>query len=139
MMFESQREVPVQGHNWGFGALHLFMSSFWVVAVTDRAIVVCKAGVFSPAKPKAVTERLARQTRIGPWSSPAPRSYRSGILCWSCRVIEERTAGSKALAHGLHIHVGQHRSRAACELLGVGAWLHTPWRGSRSRNRSGLR
>lgn len=43
-----------------------WFSKFWVVAVTDRAVVVCRASLFGPARPKAVAERLPRETKIGP-------------------------------------------------------------------------
>lgn len=45
----------------------LFMK-YYVVAVTDRAVVVLKAGALSAASPKAVVSRLPRSTRLGPLS-----------------------------------------------------------------------
>lgn len=46
--------------------LVMFMNKYFVVAVTDRAVVLCNAGMMTPSKPKAIAERLPRQTRIGP-------------------------------------------------------------------------
>ncbi len=46
--------------------LVMFFSSYSVIAVTDRAVLVCKASLWGQAKPKSVTERLPRQTHIGP-------------------------------------------------------------------------
>lgn len=53
---------------WLAGAIgaviYMFIAKYKVVAVTDRAIVMLKAGAFSPSKPKEVLARLPR-TRIG--------------------------------------------------------------------------
>lgn len=46
--------------------LIMFFSSYWVVAVTDRAVVMCKASLWFQSKPKSVAARLPRQTHIGP-------------------------------------------------------------------------
>ena len=50
------------------GALiYVFIAKYRVVAVTDRAVVLLKAGAFRPAKPTEVTTRLPRTTEIGPF------------------------------------------------------------------------
>lgn len=48
--------------------LVLFFSSFYVVAVTDRAVLLLRAGAFNQAKPKSLAQRLPRRTAIGPVS-----------------------------------------------------------------------
>jgi len=45
-----------------------FFSSYRVIAVTDRAIVVCGAQRWRPTIPTVVVERLARSTQLGPLS-----------------------------------------------------------------------
>jgi hypothetical protein len=45
-----------------------FFSTYKVVVVTDRAVVVLSASMWRPTFPKAVAERLPRQTQIGPTS-----------------------------------------------------------------------
>jgi len=45
-----------------------FFSSYRVIAVTDRAIVVCGATRWRPSVPMVVVERLARSTQLGPLS-----------------------------------------------------------------------
>jgi hypothetical protein len=51
-----------------FGALiYMFIAKYRIVVVTDRAVVLLKAGAFRPAKPKEVVKRLPRTTPIGPF------------------------------------------------------------------------
>lgn len=44
----------------------LFAGEYFIFAVTDRAILVMKAGKFLPSKPKSLAARLPRQTQLGP-------------------------------------------------------------------------
>lgn len=46
----------------------LFGAKYYVVVVTDRAILALRAGAFVPSKPKSLETRLPRATRIGPLS-----------------------------------------------------------------------
>ena len=46
----------------------LFFNHYRVIAVTDRAIVVCAATFWRPTFPTAVIERLSRSTQLGPLS-----------------------------------------------------------------------
>ena len=48
--------------------LVMFFSKFYVVVVTDRAILLLRSGVIVPSKPKELAERLPRAVRIGPLS-----------------------------------------------------------------------
>ena len=45
-----------------------FFNKYYVVAATDRSIVLMRAPMMTPAKPKAVASRLPRATKIGPVS-----------------------------------------------------------------------
>ena len=50
------------------GALiYVFIAKYRVVVVTERAVVLLKAGAFRPSKPKEVVSRLPRTTPIGPF------------------------------------------------------------------------
>jgi hypothetical protein len=52
-----------------FGAIiYMFIAKYRVVVVTDRGIVLLKAGAWSPAKPKELVKRLPRQG-LGPFSA----------------------------------------------------------------------
>lgn len=44
------------------GAIALLLNKYYVVAATDRAIVMASAGRFVPSKPKAVVQRMPRNT-----------------------------------------------------------------------------
>jgi hypothetical protein len=46
----------------------LFGAKYYIVAATDRAYVVLKAGAFVPSKPKGFDRRLDRRIRVGPLS-----------------------------------------------------------------------
>jgi hypothetical protein len=48
--------------------LFLFFNKYKIVAVTDRGIVIFRAGVWRPAVPKALEDRLPRSIRLGPVS-----------------------------------------------------------------------
>jgi hypothetical protein len=63
--------------------LFLFFNKYKIVAVTDRGIVIFRAGIWRPAVPKSLQERLPRSTTLGPvsgaiWSSinlPGKRTW----------------------------------------------------------------
>lgn len=68
-----QAVIPCQtGPSPWFSALSwlivLFGAKYWIIAATDRNLVVCKASAFMPFKPKGVDRRLPRATQIGPVS-----------------------------------------------------------------------
>jgi hypothetical protein len=48
--------------------LVMFFNKYWVVAVTDRAVLLLRASRWQPAAPKELAARLPRQTQIGPVS-----------------------------------------------------------------------
>jgi len=51
-----------------FGAIiYAFFAKYRVVVVTDRGILLLKAGAFAPAKPKGLEQRLPRNGRLGPF------------------------------------------------------------------------
>ena len=53
--------------NLGFITSYVvFFNRYKVVAVTNQAVLVLSAGLFSPAKPKAVEARIPRTTVLGP-------------------------------------------------------------------------
>jgi hypothetical protein len=55
--------------NWRFlSAWLVLFNKYWVVAATDRAVLVFAASRWRGGKPKALATRLARQTQIGPTS-----------------------------------------------------------------------
>ncbi|MBI2169793.1 MAG: hypothetical protein HYU28_09900 [Actinobacteria bacterium] len=45
--------------------LIFFWTKFYVVAVTDRSVIVLRASFWMPAKPKSLHQRLPRQSRLG--------------------------------------------------------------------------
>ncbi|HEY8524709.1 MAG TPA: hypothetical protein VIL48_07095 [Acidimicrobiales bacterium] len=55
-------------------SLVMFTTKWYVVAVTDRAIVVARAPWWMASKPKQVVARLPRNTQLGPvsglWAGP---------------------------------------------------------------------
>jgi len=79
-----------------------FLSSYRVVAVTDRAVVVLKAGMWRPSFPKEVLERLPRDTQIGPpsgalWSSTKlPGDKTTWVHRRFYKDVEAADAGSAA-------------------------------------------
>lgn len=49
-------------------SLLIVLNKYWVVAVTDRGVVVLSAPRLRPSFPKSVAMRLPRQTNLGPTS-----------------------------------------------------------------------
>lgn len=53
-----------------FGALiYMFIAKYRIIVVTDRQILVLTSGAFSPSKPKEVSQRLPRNTKLGPFTA----------------------------------------------------------------------
>jgi hypothetical protein len=46
------------------GAVAMLFNKYFVVAATDRAILLCSAGKLAPSKPKAVVKRLPRDAKL---------------------------------------------------------------------------
>jgi hypothetical protein len=46
--------------------IYAFIAKYRVVVVTDRAVLLLKAGPFTPTKPKALVTRLPRSGPVGP-------------------------------------------------------------------------
>jgi hypothetical protein len=49
--------------------IYAFIAKYRIIVATDHSIVVLKAGAMTPAKPKAVVERLPRNTQLGPFNA----------------------------------------------------------------------
>jgi hypothetical protein len=60
----------------------LIAGEYYVFAVTDRAILVMKAGKFIPSKPKSLEARLPRQTQLGPVSGLWGETHALGKRVW---------------------------------------------------------
>jgi hypothetical protein len=60
----------------------LIAGEYYVFAVTDRAIIVMKAGKFVPSKPKGLEARLPRATRLGPVSGLWGQTNALGKRVW---------------------------------------------------------
>lgn len=60
----------------------LIAGDYYVFAVTDRAILVMKAGKFVPSKPKSLEARLPRATQIGPVKGLWGESNSLGKRVW---------------------------------------------------------
>lgn len=60
----------------------LFAGEYYVFAVTDRAILVMKAGKLVPSKPKSLEARLPRQTQLGPVSGLWGETNALGKRVW---------------------------------------------------------
>jgi hypothetical protein len=59
----------------------LIAGGYRIVVVTDRAIIVLKAGKWRPAKPKSLLRRGPRQVRLGPVSGLWAKVL-LGESCW---------------------------------------------------------
>lgn len=60
----------------------LFAGEYYVFSVTDRAILVMKAGKFIPSKPKSLEARLPRNTQVGPVSGLWGQTNALGKRVW---------------------------------------------------------
>jgi hypothetical protein len=71
--FRAQAVSPYSG--WA-----ALLNAYRIVVVTDRRILVCKAGAFRPALGRGIARELPRETRIG-----EPRGF-----WWRCDSLGER-------------------------------------------------
>lgn len=62
--------------------LVFFRIKYWVFAVTDRRILVFRAGFFAPSKVTDVTATLPRETKFGPVSGLWSRIELGGTRYW---------------------------------------------------------
>lgn len=79
----------------------LIAGEYYVFTVTDRAILVMKAGKFIPSKPKSLEARLPRQTQIGPVSGLWGKTETLGRRVWvHKRFHKDVNAADAELAQG---------------------------------------
>ena len=79
----------------------LIAGDYYIFAVTDRAILVMKAGKFVPSKPKSLEARLPRQTRLGPVSGVWGQTNALGKRVWvNKRFHKDVDAADAELTHG---------------------------------------
>lgn len=82
--------------------LIMFYSKYWIVVVTDRAILVLQAGKLGSSKPKALSQRLPRSTQIGPLSGLWSDTMAFGQKMWIHRRYHKDVAAADAeLADGI--------------------------------------
>lgn len=60
----------------------LVAGDYYIFSVTDRAILVMKAGKLVPSKPKSLEARLPRHTQLGPVKGLWGESHALGKRVW---------------------------------------------------------
>jgi hypothetical protein len=82
--------------------LVFFRIKYWVFAITDRRILIYRAGFFAPSKVKDIAATLPRETKFGPVSGLWARIEIGGTRYWVHKRfqkdVQEADAGATAEA-----------------------------------------
>jgi len=76
--------------------LIVFFSKYWIVVVTDRAILVFEAGKMAPTRPKTLRRRYPRALQLGPVSGLWGDTMAFGQQMWVHRRYQKAVAAADA-------------------------------------------